>query len=54
MADYDTQILRPLSLIVPQISGANLSKAEKGMLFISGAKLYFVSAIGAHELITST
>jgi len=46
-------ILNPRSLVIPDYTGLDITTAEKGMLFISSAKLYFVDAVGAFELVTS-
>jgi hypothetical protein len=51
--DSDTQILRPLTLVVPSKGANTLTYAEPGTLVLSGAKLYICVTTGAFELVTS-
>ena len=53
MADYDTQILRPITLVVPSKAANTQTYAEVGTLIMSGAKLYVCVTAGAFELVTS-
>lgn len=47
------EMLNPSSLVLPDYGGIDQTKMEKGAIFISGAKLYFVDTVGAVEAITS-
>jgi|GEM_PF-6798732 len=51
--DTDSQILRPISFVVPNLAGNTLTYAEKGTLILSGAKLYVCVSTGTFELVTS-
>jgi len=53
MGDPQADILNPRSIVIPDYTDIDISTAEKGMLFISAAKLYFVDAVGGFEKVTS-
>lgn len=49
-------VLQPIELVVPVVKGTDVplkTKAKKGTLLISGAKLHFAASEGVWELITS-
>ena len=48
------EILNPTSLVIPDYGGLDVSTAEAGMIFMSGAKLHFISTVGTFEVVTST
>ena len=50
----DSEILRPISLVVPNKAANTLTYAEPGTLVLSGAKLYICVTTGAFELVTSS
>lgn len=53
MAVNDTEILRPITLVVPSKAVETQTGAEVGTLFMSGAKLYVCVTAGTFELVTS-
>lgn len=52
--DFDTQISRPLVLVVPNSNASSLTYAEPGTLVLSGAKLYVCVTTGTFEEVTSS
>ena len=48
------EMLNPSSLVIPDYTDLDVTKAEKGMLFISDAKLLFIDAVGSWKTITSS
>ena len=54
MPSVTGDFLNPSNLVIPDYEDLDTSKAEKGMIFMSGAKLHFISTVGTFEVVTST
>ncbi len=46
-------ILNPRSLVLPDYEGVDMTAAEKGAIFISSDKIWFVDAVGSIQVVTS-
>lgn len=46
--------LNPTQIVLPDYTDIDVTTMEKGSIFISGGKLYFIDTVGDMELITST